>query len=223
MAYIFLDESGQFTKNGKEEYFVVGSFMIGDPRRIEKRFRSWQRNRFPRKMRTQSEIKYSDNKISPKLKLKTLKYIADLDVRIKYIYLKRTNIPVDFRKKSQIDSGELYTQMIGELLEMYLPIADTELRIFCDRRHLKGITQSDFKKRLTARLLSGLPKNSILQVESIDSTTNANIQIADWITGSISGALEGKLLGNECLEILKNNIIDSKELFKDHWENSFAK
>ena len=33
MAYIFLDESGQFTKHDNEQYFVVGSFMTGDYRR----------------------------------------------------------------------------------------------------------------------------------------------------------------------------------------------
>ncbi len=26
MSYIFLDESGQFNKDGKEQYFVVGAF-----------------------------------------------------------------------------------------------------------------------------------------------------------------------------------------------------
>jgi len=36
MAYIFLDESGQFTKRPNEKYFVVGSFTIGNPRRTEK-------------------------------------------------------------------------------------------------------------------------------------------------------------------------------------------
>ena len=48
MPYIFLDESGQFTKNNKEKYFIVGSFTVGNPRRTEKQFYSWQRNKFPK-------------------------------------------------------------------------------------------------------------------------------------------------------------------------------
>jgi hypothetical protein len=91
--YIFLDESGQFTKHNDDEYFIIGSFTTGDPKRTGKRFKSWQRTRFPRKLRHQSEIKFSEVKISDKLRLRTLKMITDLDVRIKYSYLKRGNIP----------------------------------------------------------------------------------------------------------------------------------
>ncbi len=39
--YIFLDESGQFSKNDHEEYFVVGSFTVGDQKRTNKEFRKW--------------------------------------------------------------------------------------------------------------------------------------------------------------------------------------
>lgn len=54
----------------------------------------------------------------------------------------------------------------------------------------------------------------------IDSTTSENIQIADWISGAIGRYLEKKDLGEECYQILKNNIIQNgKELFKDYWGN----
>ncbi|OGF22547.1 hypothetical protein A2Y83_04255 [Candidatus Falkowbacteria bacterium RBG_13_39_14] len=59
MAYIFIDESGNFNKEADGKYFVVGSFTVGDQRRTNKAFRSWTHNRFPKKMRTQSEIKAS--------------------------------------------------------------------------------------------------------------------------------------------------------------------
>ena len=51
----------------------------------------------------------------------------------------------------------------------------------------------------------------------LDSTCNANIQIADWIVGAIAYYYEGKLLGDDYYEILKNNIINKKELFKNNW------
>ena len=71
MAFIFIDESGQFTKHNHEEYFVVASFTVGVPRRTEKSFRSWCKSRFPKKMRGQSEIKWSATGIDDKLRLKT--------------------------------------------------------------------------------------------------------------------------------------------------------
>ncbi|MFA5133566.1 MAG: DUF3800 domain-containing protein [Patescibacteria group bacterium] len=224
MAYIFLDESGQFTKNNNEKYFVVGSFIVGNPRRTEKQFRSWQRSKFPRRMRGQAEIKFSEVKIDDELRLRTLKHIADSDIRINYCYLLRENIPDKYIKKNKLQSGLLYTNIIGETLEMYLPIGDKEFRVFCDRRHLKGVKLSEFRNILKARLLPLLPQGSIIEVEMIDSTTNANVQIADWISGAIALHLEDKNLGAECYQVLKNNILGSgKELFVDTWDGKVEK
>ena len=58
--FIFIDESGQFTKNSQGKYFVIGTFTVGNQRRTLKKFRMWQKTRFPRKMRDQNEIKFSD-------------------------------------------------------------------------------------------------------------------------------------------------------------------
>ncbi len=218
--YIFLDESGQFTKHNDEQYFVVASFTVGEPRRTEKALRGWYRNKFPKRMHCQSEIKFSDKKISDHLRLKTLKFISNLDVRINYIYLLRKNIPVDFYHKDKLLSGHLYTHIIGELLEMYLPTDDLEFRVFCDQRHLKGITRSEFKRSLKAHLLPKLPARAIVEIEMLDSTSNTNIQIADWIVGALTWAFENKKLGKECKDILRNNILGTgKELFKTSWED----
>lgn len=224
MACIFLDESGQFGKYDNEEYFVIGSFTVGTPRRTKNQFRSWYRTRFPKKIRYQPEIKFSEINITEKLRLKTLKFIADLDVRINYSFLIKKNIPDDYKQKDKLQSGLLYTNIIGETLEMYLPVADSEFRVFCDERHLKGIKRSEFKKLLIARLLPQLPKNSVIQIEMVNSAQNTNIQIADWIVGALKWYLENKPLGKDCYTILKNNILkEGKELFKNYWENKFSK
>ena len=36
----------------------------------------------------------------------------------------------------------------------------------------------------------------------VDSTSSANIQIADWLTGAIGRRLEKKRLGEECSELI---------------------
>ena len=196
--------------------------MIGDPERIEKRFKKWQHDKYPKRMHHQPEIKFSTVKIDNRLRIKTLEFISRLDVRIRYAYLLKENIPADYIKKAKLQSGLLYTNIIGEMIEMYLPTGDKELRVFCDERHLKGIKRSQFKNILKARLLPQLPQGSIIQIEMIDSSGNKNIQIADWISGSIACYLEGKPLGKECYETLKNNMLsEGKELFKDYWEKKF--
>lgn len=215
MPFIFIDESGQFTKRDHEQYFIVSSFTVGDPRRTEKRFRGWYRSKFPRRIRTQSEIKFSEVNIDNALRLRTLKYIADLDVRIRYSYLLRNNIPNNFKHKGKLETGFLYKSIITETLEMYLPIDEKEFRVFCDQRHLKGLSNSQFCNLLRTHLLPLLPKDSLVQIEMIDSTTNANIQIADWIAGALARYYEHKPLGEECFRILKNNILgEGRELFR---------
>jgi len=216
MSYVFLDESGQFTKHNHEEYFVVASFTVGDPRRTEKSFRSWCRTRFPKKMRGQSEIKWSSTHINEDLRLRTLKYISNLDIRIRYSFLLRKNIPSEYNHKGKIKSGLLYASVIGETLEMYLPIEEKEFRVFCDKRHLKNITEADFKKMLASHMLPNLSKGAVFQIEMKDSTSDANIQIADWVVGALAWYLEKKPLGESCFTILKNNLLgEGKELFKN--------
>jgi len=218
MAYIFLDESGQFTRHDSDKYFVVGSFTVGDHRRTEKRFRSWCRTRFPKKMRYQDEIKFSQNNISDRLRLRTIKYISDLDVRIRYSFLERKNIPSGFWKHKKLESGLLYAEVVSSVVEAYISDSDDEIRVFCDQRKLMGITKAKFQEMLTARMLSNLPAKSIFTVDMLDSLQEPNIQIADWITGSIARYYENKPLGKGLFAILRNNIIgDGIELFRDHW------
>lgn len=220
--YVFLDESGQFTKHNNEKYFIIGSFTVGDPKRTEKRFKSWQKSKFPRKIRNQSEIKFSEVKIDNNLRLKTLRMISKLDVRIKYTYLKRENIPEKFKNDGKLNTGILYTQVVGENLELYVNSGDNEFRVFCDQRHLKGSNRKEFNSILTTRLLPLLPKNSLVEIKMVDSTTNVNIQIADWISGALARYHENKELGQECFDILTNNIVDSRELFKEYWEEKYG-
>ncbi len=215
MPYIFLDESGQFHKHNHEDYFVIASFTVGEPRRTEKSFRAWCRKHFPRKMRVLNEIKWSASAIPDELRLKTLRYISKMDVRIRFAYLLHQNIPRDYHQKNKLQSGLLYTNIVGELLTEWLPIQDREFRVFCDRRRLSGMSETEFKEVLKARLLPILPKDVAIQIEMVDSAAATNIQIADWIAGALARYLEKSPLGEECYQTFKSNIIGGggKELF----------
>ena len=117
MSYIFLDESGQFTKHNHENYFVIASFTVGEPRRTAKGFRAWQSDHFPIKMRHQNEIKWSATGVDDDLRLRTLRQISKLDVRIRFAYLLHKDIPVEYRQKNKLQSGLLYTNIVGEILD----------------------------------------------------------------------------------------------------------
>ncbi len=217
--HIFIDESGQFAKRGHERYFIVGSFTVGEHRRTEKRFRAWCRTKFPKRMRFQNEIKFSQNNVDNALRIRTIEFISKLDVRIRYTFLERKNIPEEYWKNKKLQSGILYTEVIGETVQMYTPINDSELRVFCDQRKLMGMTKLKFEEMLTAKMLPLLPAKSFFSVDMLDSIQEPNIQIADWITGALARYHEKKPLGQELFQLLKNNIIgEGKELFANHWE-----
>ena len=159
-------------------------------------------------------VKYSTG-IDDELRLRTLKYIAKQDVRIRFGYLLRKNIPSKFRdKRNKIESGLLYTNIMGEILETYLPIHDNGIYIYCDARSLKGMTTKEFETTLINQLTPlCLPKTKI-EVNMIDSTSNGNIQIVDWISGAIARYLENGPQGKEYFKTLKNNLLDTgKEFF----------
>ncbi len=219
--YIYLDETGQIVKNKDEKYFLVGTFTVGDPRRTHKRFISWKHDRFPKKLRYLPEVKFTNNGIDHKLRIKTLKEIAKLDVRIRYGFFKKENTPLDYRKKRRIRTGHLYTDIVSKILESYLPSIDGGFRVFCDARNLKGIKRSEFKSIITSNIASQMPPKSNIQIEMLDSTTNANIQIADWVCGALGGYHNRKKHGKEYFDILKNNLLgEGVELFKDYWSKN---
>jgi len=214
--YIFLDESGDFTKHNHEEYFVIGSFTVGDQRKTDKEFAKWCKSRFPKRMRGQSEIKWSATGITDELRLRTLKYISKIDVRIRYGFLLRSNIPSTYRnKKNKINTGILYTNVVAEVLERYLPTDEKEIHIFCDRKSLKGMTKQEFESAIISRLLPYCSPDTLIQVEMIDSASNRNIQIADWISGAIARYYEKGRNGDDYFKVLKNNFLgEGVEFFK---------
>ncbi len=214
--YIFLDESGDFIKHNHDEYFVIGSFTVGNQRKTDKEFIKWFRTKFPKRMRKQNEIKWSATGISDDLRLRTLKNISKMDVRIRYGYLLRNNIPSNYRnKKNKINTGDLYTNIVAEVLEQYLPTDEKEIHIFCDQKSLKGMTKQDFESAIIAKLIPFCSQNTLIQVEMIDSISNRNIQIADWISGAIARYYEKGQNGEEYFKVLKNNMLgEGKEFFK---------
>jgi hypothetical protein len=218
MQYIFLDESGQFYKNTHESFFVIGSFITANPTQLAKRFRAWQQKKFPKKLRYQAEVKFSDRGINPELKLKTLQYIASLDVRVRFSYLRTENIPVEYRKGGRIMTGRLYTHVVSETLASYFPYNDSTFNIICDHHHIKGYRKSEYLFLLRSRLLLLVQKNAYLNIEMIDSTSNSNVQIADWIASSLAAYLNNKPVGEQYFTALKNNIIgEGMELFPNQW------
>jgi hypothetical protein len=221
--YIYLDESGNLvTTNG--HFFIVASYTVGDPKRVLNAFRRWQKSKFPRKLRHQAEVKFNNAGLDDKLRLKTLYHLAKQDIRIFYTFLKVKNIPAKYRKKGRVyETGLLYTEIVGSTLDLYLPIKETQLIVIRDQRTLKSVNVKQFNETLKTSLLPKLPAKVDFQVTAVDSTSSANIQVADWIAGALARYHEGKPMGEEFYEALKSNIVGEKELFSEYWTKLWEK
>lgn len=215
--YIYLDESGNLTgRNG--DYFIIGSYTIGDPRRVGKAFRKWQLSKFPRKIKNQSEIKFKDSHINDNLLLKTIEYLAKQDIRIFYTYLKRSNIPEEYHRKGKIhETGLLYAEIVRATLELYLPLTEKECIVIRDNRTLKRMSTQQFHETLKASLLPKLPPKTLFATHAVDSTTSPQVQVADWISGALARYHEKKTIGDKLYAVLKKNIVEKRELFSNYW------
>jgi len=216
--FIFLDESGNFTGD-RDRYFIIGGFITGDHRRTSKAFRSWQVKKFPRKLRYKNEVKFSDTGLNDELRLKTLSAFTKHDIRVFYTLLKKENIPQEYKKKRGLETGGLYTKVVSKTLNLLLPTTDLEFRVFRDKRHLKRITQSKFNEMLKLDPSPSLPAKALFQIEAVDSNTNPNIQIADWICGALFRYYNKRRNGDKFYVTIKNSIVAQDELFKDYWAN----
>jgi len=219
--FVFIDESGNLIGD-KNKVFIVGGFITNDPKRTARVFRKWQHCHFPKKIRRKSEVKFTDTGLNEKLRLRTFTFFAGQDVRVFYVFFKIGNIPAEYRHKKGLESGLLYTAIVEQALRLLLPSGDMEFRLSRDIRPLKGISQAKFNEIIKVGIAPNLSAKTIVQVEAIDSSKNANIQIADWVCGALFRYYNKGKNGERYFSVLKNSIVASEELFKDYWEN-FAK
>lgn len=221
--FAYLDESGTLTESDGK-YFVVATYTVGSSRKITKAFRKWQKTKFPKKLRGQSELKFNDSHIDDKLRLRTLRHFAKQDIRIFYTFLKKKNIPREYYKKDKvIKTGLLYTEIVRATLELYLPVTESQFTVVRDQRTLKGMTVNKFNEMLKVSLLPKLPAKVLFQVQVVDSTVNPLIQVADWVCGALARYHEAKPMGEEFYTVLKGNIVQEKELFSERWTRTWEK
>lgn len=214
---IGLDETGNLIK-GNNKYFIVATFTVGDPQRIVNAFRRWRHKKFPKRVRDQSEVKFNDPHLTDEMRLKTIKYLAEQDIRIFYTYLQIRNIPEEYRKNGKVhESGLLYAEIVRATLELYLPLTDLQFVVIRDKRTLKGMSPKEFHETLKLSLLPKISPKTKFHAEAVDSTTSPQVQVADWICGALGRYYEGKEHGEKFYNYLKNNIVMEKELFSEYW------
>lgn len=72
------------------------------------------------------------------------------------------------------------------------------------------------------QIIPELPARSHFQIDAVDSTSNVQVQIADWIAGALARYYENKTNGKDFYILLQRNIRKEAELFSDYWTNKWG-
>jgi hypothetical protein len=177
--YIYADEAGNFSGK-RDAHFVLAAFSTDTPRATRKVFLTTRQTKLPKRFRSYAEVRFSDVNVPRSFKIKVLERLCAEDIGVYALILHKEGMPANLRGREE---GLFYCRLVGELLELSPVESATQVRVLLDRRRLKNLTREQFNADLQARLAKVAP-NVRIEIEHIDSTTNVNIQIADFIAGA---------------------------------------
>lgn len=207
--HVFVDEVANF-RGGRDRYCIFTAFTTHQPRVTRKCFIRAKQTKLPRKYRHYTEIKFSDRVISAQFKKHVLRQLSQEEIRIYSLVFARDNLPGVLQQQAD---RLIYCDLIGRLLEL-CPLAESqEVYLFLDSRNLKGLTRREFDMDLRKRLLPQLRKGARLEIQHIDSTTNVNIQVADFLCGAVFQKYERGNL--EYYTLIADRISAEEKLFEE--------
>lgn len=179
--YIYIDESGDLGSARKSKrYFLIALSVTKDNRQFDIFMKRIRKRRLSKKERKSSELKAFE--ASETILQYFYSHIGKLDFQIIAIRLDKKEIPSQLRK----EEGILYIQMIEKGLEALIKQKPDKIIITVDRRHHKNVTKEAFNLTLKDFLLVDKEFKKPVVIHQIDSTTNRNIQFADFIVYAFS-------------------------------------
>lgn len=201
MKYVYIDESGDFgfSKRSTKTVIVAASFS-----KSAKDLSIWikriKRRKLDKKSKKLSEIKAS------KSNRKFLEYFyrhanADLKFSIYAVIIEKKKIPQKLKK----EEGIIYLKSVERLLEISKPEIEPTMFWYFDRRPIKKMDWSLIRQNIRAKLiLMSKSPRPLIEVHSVDSQRNLNIQFADFIAYAIFQSLEKK--NHQWIQLIKPHI-----------------
>lgn len=211
MICIYIDESGDLGfsfKKGSTSFFTVAALMIKDPatkKKSERIIKKARRKYLKKKGKQKREVKFSNS--SKKFRIGVLTELSKLDVKIFAISINKHNVIVDLKN----DSSKLYNWLMKNLLMLcFEEELNGSVDVHFDHR-LSGSAQEDFKSYILLQLSSELKKIPHITINHTDSVCDKNLQVVDFVCGSLRQAYEKQNL--EYHDIIKNRIEQCKLKF----------
>ena len=194
MDYIYVDESGELSKQSK--YFVIVAIKINNPKIAERLIKN-TRKKYKKKLGNLPEIKgYAvDNEIVKKI----LNKINEGDFQINAVFLDKKNL---YKIPDNFNYGQAYDFIASQLAKsIYI---NNPTSIFIDKSKNKQNEIEDFNKKFMHNLNNF--KKYHISIQHVNSKNYHGLQVADIISWSIFQSLENK--NNEFIDLIEDKNIE---------------
>ncbi|WP_342274498.1 DUF3800 domain-containing protein [Spiroplasma endosymbiont of Phycita roborella] len=187
MVFIILDESGTLSINNRHKYFVIAGYICKDIRKVKFIYNK-VKNNLKESLKNKIEIKATDLNVTEKAifinQLLTLN-----DVKLIGIYINAKNPKLLKNIKHIADKYNFLTKVmlnkIFENIKEYFE-DESEINFRIDERQDKGLFPNGLEQYLKQNWkLCNVNENIKLNVKYLDSKTNLDIQMADYIANII--------------------------------------
>jgi len=207
MYYIYLDEAYNLTPNSKNQLIVLGGFGTSEPKKIVKAYKKIRRfNLKPRQI--SSEIKSADAIAIKRLIPQLFKALIGLDIVIYIIRQDKKIIPFKYWQKDKLNYEQLYLDLLIKLLkDVWNLEGHNKITVLVDY-----FTTKMDKNTMVHKIRSALKikySNKDFGIQFADSSSDFNLQIADFIVGAyLRNFKEGPDLSDFCFgQGLRLNIV----------------
>ena len=182
---IFLDESGDlgYSENGSN-YFIIATIKTHDERRVGKIIKNARSHHLKKSLKQLPEMKF--NKTERRLKIRILEKLANSDIEIGYIALKKKK-SISTQYFSHVKT---YMMLSGILINEIIERPKTgKIEFIIDKSFSKKV-QKEYDDHLREVMETVLPKGVIINFHHVRSETELCIQAVDFIAGSIFNKYE---------------------------------
>lgn len=200
---LFLDESGNISKNSSDKYFCIGGYLIQSGN-IDHKYKMIKIIKNINKNVMENFNHYAITKNRTEVKFANLTYKGREEVFSQFNNLEGTYVAIIVEKSkcnklTSHKKNDYYNYLVRMLIKYIFEVRKfngdlnfEELNIRCDNRSMKISARNDLQRYLSEQLIEGKNYGCKINVKLVNSQVNHGVMIADFIAGLCRYRYEGK-------------------------------
>ena len=190
MDYIYIDESGELSKQSK--YFVIVAIKVSNPKKMDSLVKKI-RYKYKKDLGNLQEIK--GYVIDDYIVKKILNKVNNMDCEINAVFLDKKNL---YKIPNSNDYNKSYDYVASKLAKkIYI---NNTTSIFVDKSKNKQKEIEDFNREFKSNLNNF--KKYPITIEHVNSMNYSGLQVVDVISWSLFQSLENK--NSEFIDLMNN-------------------